>query len=117
MFDPKIARRILDMFVKQLPQSIDTLREKVAQQDPGETARLAHAIKGAAANVSADRVRDIAFRIEELGKKDELDAALKLIPEMESVFRECCEFISTSLPNLDEASARLKPNVPARPKL
>jgi CheY-like chemotaxis protein len=109
MFDPRIARKILDMFVKQIPLSMEQLQRHLAARDAAEVARVAHSIKGAAANASAERVREFAFEIEELGRAADLTAAALLVPLMENAFRECREFIHVSLTDIELASPRLHP--------
>jgi HPt (histidine-containing phosphotransfer) domain-containing protein len=45
--------------------------------------KQAHQIKGAAANVGAERLRSVALEIEKAGKTGDPDAAYTLIPHLE----------------------------------
>jgi HPt (histidine-containing phosphotransfer) domain-containing protein len=48
--------------------------------------RLAHGIKGAAANVSGPQMRELAWMIEQLGRDEDLNRAAALLPELSTRF-------------------------------
>lgn len=70
------AERILMKFHDRCNQDVDELEREFRQRNIDAVTRLAHRIKGAAANVSAPRLRTCAADIESLGRKQQ-------IPEIE----------------------------------
>lgn len=49
------------------------LRSACSRSDAKQVRASAHGIKGAASNICAEPIRDLARRIEEMGKRDELE--------------------------------------------
>jgi PAS domain S-box-containing protein len=75
MDDRELAGDIMQTFLSDMPQQLEVLREAVAGNDAERVHRQAHAIKGAASNVSAEALRDAAFALETLGKEKRFDGA------------------------------------------
>jgi Amt family ammonium transporter len=68
MNDVNVLARVLNKFGEHVPAAARELRGHVAAGDGGQVARVAHGIKGAAANASAERVRALAEELETLGR-------------------------------------------------
>ncbi len=58
------ADRMIVAFLEDLPGYLEQLHRALQAQDPGELARLAHTIKGAAANAGAGRLAQKAQQLE-----------------------------------------------------
>ena len=78
MYDEDLADRIIQEFLKDMPTQIDTLLSAIDQMNADVTTSQAHKIKGAAANLCAVPLSEIAYRIEKAHEKqlsaDELTA-------------------------------------------
>lgn len=61
----ELALRVLDRFKTQLAQDLDLLQVALQDRDLYRMARVAHRIKGAAANVSAHALHQHAAALEE----------------------------------------------------
>ena len=73
-------------FPEDIPQQIRALKQQLAQRDAPLVARQSHAIKGAAATIGANALREVAFGIEQAGKAGELDRAAELALRLEEEF-------------------------------
>lgn len=62
--DEELVDSLLKMFVTETPASMEKLREAIASGQGGDIKAAAHFIKGAAANLCAGRLRDVAYEIE-----------------------------------------------------
>lgn len=90
----KMAPRFVALFVKNATGYLDVLRGAV-EKGESELVRLnAHAIKGAAANLSAHRVEEVAAALEmtaRAGARDEWRVLLERLELEFSIFRELAE--------------------------
>ena len=86
--DEALAGSITEDFIRDVERQMGLLREVLDRRDASETERMAHSIKGAAASVDGDAMRDIASRIEKAGKIGDASAAARLFPELQNAFEE-----------------------------
>jgi PAS domain S-box-containing protein len=84
MGDEQFAHEVVAEFVKETPALIQTLAECVARGDLESIWKLAHKIKGSAANVGGESLRDAALKMEQAGKVGDRPEILKQIPNLES---------------------------------
>jgi two-component system, sensor histidine kinase and response regulator len=71
--DRPFAGRILKVFLEDFPSQLNNLKKRLDSADGPGTAMQAHALKGAAAAVSAGELRALAQAIERAGKTGNLD--------------------------------------------
>jgi HPt (histidine-containing phosphotransfer) domain-containing protein len=93
MGDRKIAGKIVSVFLGDMPTQLALLASNVAAGNSGEVKRLAHRIKGAAASVSVDGLRQVAAEMEAAGQAGDLTAMSAKLPELETQF----EAVSTAI--------------------
>jgi HPt (histidine-containing phosphotransfer) domain-containing protein len=67
------------------------LHALVAAGDASGSGRLAHSIKGAAANVGGESLRAVALAIERAGQAGDLDAIIALEPDLQRKFEQLKE--------------------------
>lgn len=84
MGNPDLARRVARMFLDDTPLQLAALAQALDSRDPAEARRIAHSVRGAAGNVTADSVQDLASQIENLGH--DLDTAAQLFPLLAATF-------------------------------
>jgi len=70
-----LAARLLMKFDDKVNSELSNISEAVSQQNPDRLAQSAHSLKGAAANIASQRVRDVAALLESAGKSGELESA------------------------------------------
>lgn len=90
----EFAERVLARFQQGFVGDLAELEEAVAAQDAAKVARLAHRLKGAAANVAAHGIRDRARAIESLARQPALDE----VPQHLSALRAQWVRFSETLP-------------------
>ncbi len=86
MGDEELAAEVILCFLQDTPGQISAIKESVDEGNPGAAREHAHSIKGAAANVGANHLREIAFEIEMAGKSGDCERIRGLIPELELRF-------------------------------
>ena len=67
MEDVDFACKTLDMFQQLALEDVDRIRKCVAAGEADNAHRLAHNLKSVASHVSAAKLREIAFEIEQAG--------------------------------------------------
>ena len=67
MGDRAFLNMLIGEFVKNLPEQIEALRFAVDKEDVKALAKQAHALKGASANLSANRISAVAKKLEHMG--------------------------------------------------
>ncbi len=73
--DRELLGEILDLFRTQAVTAPAEIDDAVCRRDGPALERTAHAIKGAAANISAEQVREAALHLEEAGRGVDWEAA------------------------------------------
>ena len=91
MEDEGLAQVIAGGFVAEMPAQLDDLHALVAAGDASGSGRLAHSIKGAAANVGGESLRAVALAIERAGQAGDLDAIIALEPDLQWKFEQLKE--------------------------
>ena len=86
MNDEDLVEEIIDAFLEDTPQRIATLKEALGRRDASLVRREAHTLKGAAGNVSALALRELAVEAEKAGAAAELDKVASLIAKIEEQF-------------------------------
>ncbi len=83
MGDKDSARMVAAGFLANLPKVLTVLKEQVSQENIESVWKHAHKIKGSAANVGGEALKDVAFAVEKAGKAGDLAGLACLIPELE----------------------------------
>ncbi|HTI97496.1 MAG TPA: response regulator [Dongiaceae bacterium] len=79
---PELAARLVRKLAEQAEQDWKDIGQAVAQNNPAALAAAAHRLKGAAANVSVEGVRQLAADLEKLGRNQDLAPAAGLLPQL-----------------------------------
>ena len=80
--DKEFLLDLIESFLDYIPDIIEALKTAEQSRDSEEVASKAHNIKGAARNLSADRLADVAERIEMKGRSGELSDLSSLLEEL-----------------------------------
>ncbi|HEY1922622.1 MAG TPA: response regulator, partial [Tepidisphaeraceae bacterium] len=92
----KLMERLFTTFASLIAGQMSSLDQAMASADSAALARLAHSIKGAAANLDAGDVRKSALELEKLASAGELAGAEAEISQLKEKVRECLAFIEQS---------------------
>lgn len=80
--DKELAGQVIGVFLSDIPEQLDNLRDALTAGDAATAERVAHSIKGASATVGGERLRAIAFDCEMLGKKGDLDVLRGMMEQL-----------------------------------
>ena len=87
MGDEELAKNIIKSFLDDIPGEITATKEAFAKNDALSMQRLAHSVKGAAANIGAKALQDVAFQMEKAGEAEDIDKAALLLPQIDDQFK------------------------------
>ncbi|HEY7119217.1 MAG TPA: response regulator, partial [Tepidisphaeraceae bacterium] len=85
--------RMLNKFRDQSAATLEQIVTGLSVRDAAATARAAHALKGAAANLSADAVRAVAGQIEQLARDAQLESAERALDDLRQQLARCLDDI------------------------
>ena len=88
MHDEDLAQEIIDEFLSETPTLIDALKECLAEGNMVGIAREAHTIKGVAAAMSAEVLRDAALQLELAAKEEEIQPVMQAIHALAEKFAD-----------------------------
>ena len=86
MDDKDLEQIVIEGFLKDIPDQIQVLDDCLNCNDTEGAERQAHTIKGAAANISAESLRTVAFEMEKNGKNGDLGSIRKSMDELRKQF-------------------------------
>ena len=89
-FDHQPKAKLAELFVRDAGQCLEELRDAVQRADLPAIARLAHAIRGTAANFGAQHLAQICADIEARAKAAELDATSGWLDGLQHEFARIC---------------------------
>jgi PAS domain S-box-containing protein len=93
MGDEETAKVVLDIFLEDIPKQLDAVKAAMDACDPAALALAAHSIKGAAANIGGEALREAAAEIEQACKAGKPELAHQQFPELQQQFRRLKEAI------------------------
>ena len=84
--DEKLARTLIVGFLQDCPKQIEFLRRALADGDATSSERQAHSIKSAAAIVGGERLRAVAFEMEQSAHEGQMSEASARMNELDAEF-------------------------------
>lgn len=66
---------LIETYVQDCDQRIEGLASALSSSDSGKVRELAHAFKGSSSNLGAQKLADICFELETMGRDDQLAGA------------------------------------------
>jgi len=91
--DADFARRMLDRFKERIDDDVAALAGHVSDGNAHAAAQAAHALKGLAANMSAQSLEREAAELENLCRREELSAAVDRLDPLHREAQRCREFL------------------------
>jgi len=93
MGDEETAKVVLDIFLQDIPKQLEAVKAAMDACDPVALANVVHSIKGAAANIGGEALRDLAAAMEQACKVGKAEWALQQYPELCQQFQRLKEAI------------------------
>ena len=100
MGDEELVATIVAGFLEDLPTQVEALKAYLGSGDVRSAERQAHTVKGAAANLGAEGLREVAGKMEKAGKRGDLQALSAIMPELEREFLRLQERLKLETGNL-----------------
>jgi two-component system, sensor histidine kinase and response regulator len=91
--DREFMMEMFKEYKAHLPVRLKEIQEALQASDAGRLGRLAHNLKGVSLNFSADAVADVALKLEEMGKHEDLRGAPTLITQLDLEIRRLEEYL------------------------
>lgn len=98
--DPDFVRQLLGLFTSTAPTQMLKLRSALSGEDVREAIRIAHTLKGSAANLSAEGLRQAAAEVERLLRDNQTSAATDLLPLLEGQIKRTIQYVPTLLKSI-----------------
>lgn len=86
MEDEDLSRRLISIFLKDMPINIISLRDYIGKRELDNASIYAHKIKGASANIGGMALSAVASQVEIAGNKNQVDKMDLLLPEIEKQY-------------------------------
>ncbi|MDP2216680.1 MAG: PAS domain S-box protein [Methanolobus sp.] len=86
MDDEELARSLIAIFLKQVPEQIRELRENVDKREMKNILWCSHKIKGTSANLGGMVLSSLAFEMEQAAMQGEYNKIITIMPDMEKQF-------------------------------
>jgi two-component system sensor histidine kinase/response regulator len=87
---------MFESFRQDYPKQLAEIREAIDTRDAGRTAQVAHSLKGAVGYFGAQTVHALAYQLETLGRRAELDEASPLLQQLEQELERLSAFVAES---------------------
>ena len=99
-----LAESLLTKFQAAIGPQLQELRAGLDQLDAPAMSRLAHTIRGASANLSADAISAAAAQLEKLGATGDRDLIAQSLTQLEERIRECLDYLPTATSSVRQRS-------------
>jgi two-component system sensor histidine kinase/response regulator len=92
-----LVQRVINAYVDDTPQHLQTLRRAIAGLDAGNLRKVAHSLKSSSANVGAETLAQMCKDMEHLGRTDTTEGAAGILTDMEHEFQAVRHSLSAIL--------------------
>jgi two-component system sensor histidine kinase/response regulator len=96
--EEQLLEEVVELFVSDAPNRLADVRTSLEQGDPKRLQNAAHSLKGSAGYVGAERVAAQAMKLEELGRRGDLSAALEAFGQLEREIEELKRAVADVMP-------------------
>ena len=95
--DKEFFKEMLQEFLSYVPKQLEKLAETIKRGEAKVVEREAHSLKGAAGNLGAKPMADLALQLELLGRKGDLAVAEEIVCNLRTAFEHLEVYINKSL--------------------
>ena len=90
-----MLREIAILFIEQCPGALAEIQDAVTRGDAARLENAAHALKGSVANFGARDAVEAAFRLEQMGRTNQMREAEEMLRKLEVALSAVCRELST----------------------
>jgi PAS domain S-box-containing protein len=80
--DRQLFQELVEIFLNDFPQMLNTLRDSLMNADANTFKRTAHSLKGMLRNFQAESAAETAFELEQIGDRGKLDGADQIVDSL-----------------------------------
>ncbi len=95
--DEEFLKELVEIFINDVPEHMSEIEKAVNCRDSEALVKSAHKLKGAAANFGKNATTDTAFKLETMGRGNNLDGVEEgydtLVKDTESLVNALKEFV------------------------
>jgi HPt (histidine-containing phosphotransfer) domain-containing protein len=84
--DEELLREVIAIYLEDTPTVLEALKEGLGQNLPDAVAKAAHTLKGASANIAANRLHGQAYQLERQARAGDLKSAAAIYEALEQEF-------------------------------
>ena len=93
MDNHELLEKILNKFEANATKYLEDIEKSVEAADAEQVGRMAHSLKGVAANLSAEALRKVAFEIEQIAKLGDLANVGQCLEKLRNEINRCLEYL------------------------
>lgn len=86
--DKALLWELLDIFVRDFQEKRRQMQEAFRHNDCEQIRRLSHALRGSCGNISAHLLYKIVTKLEQMGSRNDLTGADKLLEDVDKKFED-----------------------------
>ena len=86
-------KRMFTVFISQEPKRLQEIKDALNSRDVERLRHLAHSLKGGAATIGVERVRECCLRLENASKIGDLEEAVAQLDNLENEMRHAYAFM------------------------
>lgn len=86
--------KLFTVFLRDEPARVQEIRKALEAEEMDKLKYLAHSLKGAAATMGADRVRDACLHLEYSARDGNRELSMKNLTELEHEMKQVYDFMS-----------------------
>jgi HPt (histidine-containing phosphotransfer) domain-containing protein len=83
---PHPGLRIIDAYLRVVPERIRQIRDRIGRSDAEGVADTAHSLKGSSGQIGARRIASLSHELEQAARTSELSGLDRLVAELEQEF-------------------------------
>ncbi len=93
--DRELLQELAGMFIQEYPTRLAAIKDAIAAKDSEQLMREAHALKGEVGNFAAQASWDAAYRLENMGRHNQMDEAEAALEQLERQVAKLIEAFAT----------------------
>jgi HPt (histidine-containing phosphotransfer) domain-containing protein len=95
-----LAESLVGLFLTEAPKHIDAIDNGIGSGDCNEVFQVAHKLKGASANLSAMRLKQVALLLEQAGRDEDTEQFGPLTARIKTEMTNFLDVLKGEYPNL-----------------
>lgn len=97
------VQRLFSVFIAEEPKRVEQIRTALAERDTDQLAYLTHSLKGSAATMGAEQLRESCLALELAAREGDVARSDACFEELEERIDEVYAFMKSRLPEAQQA--------------